>query len=324
MTFSEILLDVYDRTGQSQTPPTEVARRIKRYVNRWNRRILSSQGMAALRRVTITKASVADQATYGIVLQKISYMTEATTQRTLTEKSIGWYRSQVPDPTAFTGTPDHYVPLGQARIHTRPANASELFIKSTEAADVGTVKVEAIRSNGYRVSLSKALTGTTAVSMSATITDIVDVVNVYLSAAQTGTVTLHEDSSTGTELSRIPIGQTFPRFLRFALAYTPSAAITYTIDGTADIIDMANDTDEPFPNPDFHDILIDGAVYEEWMNRGRASEAKLLLYGQNADRPSPDSIEGRIRRLRASLYDFSEGEDTRPRTFDETISLPIS
>lgn len=313
MTFSEILLDVYDRTGAGQSPQSDVVRRIKRYVNRWNRKILSAPGMEPLRRVILTKASIADQQTYGIALGKIRYMTEAATQRRIHEKTIGWYRDRFPAPAQWTGTPLDFVPMGIARIHTRPSAACELFVVSTETLDTGTVRVQAIRSNGYPVTLSKALTGLVPVSMSATITDVIDIVDVRLSAAQTGSVTVTQGSG-GTELSKMVIGQTTPRFLRYALAPTPSAAITYTIDGIADIIEMSNDTDEPFENADFHDIIVDGAVHDEWKMRGRSTDARDLRV----------EIEERIRQLRGSILEWPEGDQSAERTFDQSIHLPIA
>lgn len=314
MTFNEILLDIYDRTGHAQSPSSEVSRRIKRYVNRWNRKILSSQGMTPLRFTQITASSVADQAAYGIALQKIRYITEATTDRRIYEKPLAWYREQVPDPSAWTGTPDYWVNLGWARNHTRPSNASELFAKST-TADTATVYLEAIRSNGYRVSLSLTLNGTTAVTFSASITDIVDIVSVSLSAAAAGVVTVHEDSGSGTELSRIPIGQTYPRFLRFALVPTPSAVISYTIDGIAPLVDLVQNTDESFIDPDFHDLLVDGGIHDEWNSRGKEKEARALR----------GEIEARIRRLRATLFDYDEAsEESDGRSFEDTVSLPIA
>ena len=312
-TFLELKQDVYRRAGHPSSPQTEVATRIGSFVNRWNRKILSAAGMEPLRRIILTKASVANTQTYGIALQKIRYMTEASTQRRIFEKTLGWYRNSFPDPSRFTGTPTDFVPMGITRIHTRPSAACELFVVSTEAADTGTVRVQAIRSNGYPVTLSKALTGTTPVSMSTTITDVIDILDVRLSAAQTGTVTVTQGSG-GTELSRLVIGQTTPRFLRFALAPTPSQVVTYQIDGIADIRDLTEDTDEPFENPDFHDILVDGAVHDEWKSRGRSQDAMDLRV----------EIDLRIAQLRMSILEWPEGDDARERTFDESIHLPIT
>ena len=316
MTFLGIQQEIFDRTGNAQSPAAAVTRQVKSYLNRWHRRILSAPGMAPLRRVIITQASVANQATYGLVLDSIRWMTETTTQRRLRPKPLGWYRDISPDPSKYTGTPDFYVPLGHSRIHTRPSVAAgvELFVKAA-AGDVGTVKAEVIRSTGYRASLSVVLTGATAVTMSSTITDVMDIVDFYVSAAQTGVVILTQVSGSGTELSRIPIGATFQRFLRYALVPRPTAVITYQIDGIADVVDLSNDTDEPLISPDFHDILVDAGVYETWMMGGRASDAKALRA----------EMELRIRRLRASLVELDEDEHTsESQTFDESIKLPVS
>lgn len=315
MTFLEILNDAYDRCGQDQAPtvPAPVSRRFKRFVNRWHRKILSAPGMDPLRRVIVSQTSVADQPTYGVALQTIRYITETATQRRLIRKTLGWYRDRFPDPARVSGTPCWYVPLGMARIHTRPSAACELFAVSTNTGDTQTIAVEAIRTGGYRRLLSVLLTGLTPVSLGAAITDVIDVEDVYLSTAAAGTVTLTQGSG-GTELSRIPIGATVGRFFRYALVPTPTDAIAYTIDGIADVSDLVNDTDEPFPNADFHDLLVDGAVYEEWSTRGRGADAKTL----RAD------IELRIRRLRCSLLEWSEDNPDRDvRTFDETIHEPV-
>lgn len=313
-TFLELQQDVFDRIGAQQSPQTDTSRRIKRFLNRWNRKILSATGMEPLRRVILTKASVASQPTYGIALQKIRFMTEASTQRRIHEKTLAWYRDSFPDPASWTGTPLDYVPMGITRIHTRPSAACELFVVSTSASDTAiVVRVEAIRSNGYPVSLSVTLTGTTPVTMSATITDVIDILDVRLSAAAAGVVTVTQGSG-GTELSRLVIGQTAPRFLRYALAPTPSQVITYTIDGIADIVDMSNDTDEPFENPDFHDILVDGAVHDEYKNRGRTDVARDLRI----------EIESRISALRMSILEWPEGDDVAERTFDQSIHLPVA
>lgn len=326
MQFVDILNDIYDRTGQNQSGSVDasVSRRIKRFVNRWNRRVLSMAGMDSLRRVTgLTFASVADQPTYGLQLQSITWMRDAAiSQSRIFPQTLGWYRTRFPNPAQFSGTPQYYVELQQARILTVPSAPCELFIVST-AAGTGVIKVEAIRSNGYRVSLSKALNGLTPTSMSSTITDVVDIVDVRLAAAEAGDVTITQGSG-GTVLSKIVIGQTYPRFLRFALVPTPSQAITYAVDGVADIVDLVNDYDEPFENADFHDILVDGGVHDEWQTRGRMSEARLLLDGGSVDNPPKESLEGRIRRLRASLLTWPDSLDTRSRSEQETIRLPLT
>lgn len=322
--FLEIQQDCYDQLGQAQTPPAATSRRIKRFINTWHRRIVSSPGMDPLRRIVLTNASVANQQVYGIVVNTILTITESSTQRILSKQTLGWYRAHYPAPSLTTGTPDYWIPMGTARIHTRPSIASELFIVSTQAADAGTVKIEAIRSNGYHVTLSHVLTGTTPVSLDTTMTDIVDVINIYVSAAQTGVVTVTQGSG-GTELSRIPIGQTIPKFFRYALALTPSSAITYTIDAIADLVDLVQDYDEPLVPIDFQDVLVKGAMHDEFTQLGKLADARFLINGGNATRPSPESILGRLSQLRATLFEWPDNDGERAsRSFEETIHLPIT
>ncbi len=326
MNFSEIKLDVYDRTGAGQAPESAVTRRIGRYVNGWNRKVLTMPGFQKLRRVIVPKASIADVPVYGIALSKIEFIYEATTERRIYEKSLAWYRDNFPDPANLTGTPNDYVPTGAGRIHTRPAAACELFVKSTSVADTAVVvRVEAIRSNGYPVSLTATLTGVTAVTLSAAFVDVIDIVDFHLDGVAAGLVTLHEISGAGAELSRIQIGATSPRFLLFALAPTPAQAIVYHVEGIAEIVDMSRTTDEPFPSPDFHDILVMGSVHDEWIHRGRVAEARVLMHGGDPRSPTPDSILGRIAALRMWVLEWDYGGDdgTRGRSFEETIALPI-
>lgn len=317
MTFQQIADDVYDRIGANQTASVDpnVSRRIGRFINRWNRKILSMQGMDPLRRQTVFQSSVANQPSYGLAVQAIRYMTEQTTQRPIWPKTLGWYRSRFPAPLNFTGTPNWYVPLGLTRIATLPSVPAELFVVSSSASDTTpVVKVEAVRTGGFRASLSVMVTGQTPVSLGSGFADVIDVEDFYVSAAAVGTISLTQGSG-GVELARIPIGLTYQRFYRYALAPTPSEIIPYTIDAIVDIADLVNATDEPVPNADFHDLLVDGAVYEEWVMRGRGQDASRLRA----------EIELRLRRLRCAILEWPTNDDGRPlhRTFDETIHLPI-
>lgn len=315
MTLQQIELDVYRRLGfGTATPNSDVQTRIRAFINRWYRRILSGPGMQPVRRVGITFSSIASQPTYGVALKSIQYMTEQTTNRRIFERTLDWYRTAFPDTARFSSTPGYYVPLGLTRIHTKPVGPLALFVKSSAAGDVGTAYVEVIRTNGYRASLSVAMTGTTAAAFSASITDIVDVTDFYLSAAAVGLVTLTTVSGAGAEISRVLIGGTTARFLRLALVPTPSGVIPYTVDGIADLPDLAVLTEEPLIPIDFHDLLADGAIYDEWVSKGRDSEARVLR----------GEIEGRLRQLRAAVYEHSETlDERRPRSMDETMHLPI-
>jgi len=108
------------------------------------------------------------------------------------------------------------------------------------------------------------MTGTTAVNVSSAVSTWVRISKFYLNGAAVGTVTLHEDSGTGTELAQIAVGQTAQRYSKVWLSPTPSSAITYTCDVTHGITDLAQDNDEPRVPADFHDLLVLGALLREY------------------------------------------------------------
>ena len=316
MTFQSVKQEAFRRLGFDDAPATAVDTRIGAYVNRWHRKILSAPAFRSFRKVQVTQASVADTWDYGIALAEIYHVTERTNDRRLTKRTEPWWREAYPDPTADTGTPIVWVPLGYTRTQRRPANASELFVIST-AAETPTAYVEVIRSDGYPRSLNVALNGTTAVSMGAAITDVIDVVDFFVSVAATGTITLREDSGTGTVLSTIPIGASYPRYTRYALVPTPSAVVTYYLDGLADIVDMAQNTDRPLIYEDFHDILTDGAVYDEWLAHGRQREAQWLR----------GELNERMKEMRAWAWmNFVQPESDQAHipSREEEFTLPLT
>lgn len=269
MTLAQILADLYRRTNHPTSPASAVTTRLTAYVNEGLQELYSLPGLGAW--VTqhvppLTFASVASTATYTLPpgVARIESITEATNYRRLSMQSRDWYYAQQPDPTSSTGTPDTWIPLGWSAVAVQPSNASEIFIKSTSASDTNTVYIEGIRTGGYPVSLSTTMTGTTAKSLSASFTDIAEVTKFYVSAAAIGSITLHEDSGVGTELARIPIGQTFARYQQIALYPTPASAITYTVHGERDTPDMSQTVDEPMIPARFHRLLVDYALWKEW------------------------------------------------------------
>ena len=138
------------------------------------------------------------------------------------------------------------------------------------------------------------MTGTTAVSLSASITSFLDITDFYLSVAAVGTVTLHEDATGGTELARITLGALRPRYYGFYLYPTPSAAVTYYVDYVREVVDLVNNTDEPPLPTNLHPMLVAFVVarefelkgdqdrymiaasrYQKWMNRLKSQTQAL-------------------------------------------------
>src|SRR3990167_2362033 len=281
MTNGTILADLYRRLNYATSPASDVTTRLQALLNESLQDLYSEPGLGealSLHRPPLTFASVADTATYALPpgISRVAAIREGTNDRRLEMRSHQWYRSAEPDPTANSGTPSVWVPLGFGAVSVQPSDASEIFVDSTSGSDTGTAYIEGIRTGGYPRTLSVTMTGVTAVSLGAAITDFIQITKFYISAAAVGTVTLHEDASGGTELARIPIGQTFSRYQLVALWPTPSAAITYTVDGERDLPDMANANDEPpFPSR-FHRLLIDYVLWKEWDKKDdeRATDAE--------------------------------------------------
>lgn len=265
MTRLQILTRVARRTGKnSGTLDSTTKTRLGDFLDESHREILSEVGMESLRHGIVTFASVAGTQQYALPvpsIERINRIWETTNDRKLDLWTLGQLRQVDPDPQQ--STPCAWVPVGYEEAHTQPSDASELFVKSTSASDTNTAYIEGYVTGGYYRTASVTMTGSTAVSLSASITSFIRVTKFYLSAAAVGTVTLHEDSGTGTELSRIAIGRSRARFYSLLLEPIPSAAITYTCDITRSVPDMSNDTDEPLIPEDFHDLLVDMTEQKE-------------------------------------------------------------
>ncbi len=313
MTLNDLEQDCYRRLGYATaSPDTATQTRIRAFLNETQAEILSEPGMGGLLRGSLTFASVASQATYALpqAVARVHAIRETTNDRRLSQQSFDWYRSAYPDPAANTGTADAFVDLGFLGINFQPSDASEIFVDSTSGSDTGTAYLEGYRTGGYFRTLSVTMTGTTAVSLGTAITDFVFLTKFWISAAAVGTVTLHEDATGGTELARIPIGQTHARYRQVALVPTPSSAITYTVDFEWDPQQMSIANDEPLLPPRFHRLLGVGArmkEYEKQDDQARYVAAKAEL------------AEGK-RKLKCCLFSQQAGEPNLPGPQGQRIS----
>lgn len=320
MNFLAIKKAAFRRLQASETQTSTLNSEIGGYVNRWHRQLLSQPTLRPYRSTQITVATVADQWRYGVPLRAINHITERSNERRLGKKSEGWWRRRFPDPSTETGDAEVWVPLGSTPLLRRPADASELFVISTSGSDTGmTAHVEGVRSDGVPVAMSVQLTGLTGVTLNSAETTIVDVTKFFLTAVGVGTIELREDSGVGALLSTIRIGETYPRYLAIALAPTPSAVQTLYVDGTPRTFDLSVDQDEPFIPEDYHDLLVDGAVYDYWLNHGRLKDAQWLR----------DEIDRVTKALNLThwmdVHQDEAGEGSGLRSDDErTLSLPLT
>jgi len=266
MTRADLLTKLARRLGKNASSlDAATQNRLLDHLNARHREILSWPGMQRFRQRRLTIASVANQALYAIPnCANIITIGEATNDQILSPRGFHEYRRHNPDPASSTGTPEAYVPIGTQQVAAQPSDASSLFVDSTAAGDTQTCYIEGYITGGYPRSVSVTLTGTTAVNVSAAVSTWIGIEKFYLSSAAVGVVTLHEDADGGTELARIGIGQTWQQYYAFYLDPTPSGAITYTVDAELLITDFAQSTDQPLIPHDFHDLLIFGALMDEY------------------------------------------------------------
>lgn len=264
MTLSEIEADCYRRLGKNTTADASTQARIRAFINQRQRRILSDIGVERLRDDVFTFVSVASQQRYALPqgVARINRIWETTNDRVLRLLSLSEVRED-PRAALITGTPDYFVPLGYTAVAAQPSDASQLWAKSTAAGDTQNLTIEGVLSTGERRTVTQALTGVTALQIG-TLATWVTIERVYVATAAVGTITLLEDSGSGTELARITLGATAPRYYSILLYPTPSAAITYYVDAAFEIADMSVAGDVPYLPPDFHYLLSVGARLDEY------------------------------------------------------------
>lgn len=264
MTLRDLERAVYRRLNKNASVPNhETQQRIRTFINERHRMLLRK--FSHLRDTTLAFDTVAGIQAYALPEQgiaRVNRIWDTTNDYSLEQRSLGWLRSVDPDPPQ--ATPTYWIPEGYAQVHTQPDDASEVFVTSTSASDVNRCYVEGMITGGHRRTAEVTMTGTTAVSLSATIANWIQIDKFYLSEDAVGTVTLHADSGAGDELSKIAIGDTYAKYLSFLLYPTPSAVVEYACDVTRWIADMVNPLDEPLLPADFHDLLSIGARLDEY------------------------------------------------------------
>lgn len=270
----ELLTRLAQRRGADTRLNPATKSRYANSLNEAHRQLLRMTGMESLRYASMTFASVADRKLYAVPthgVARINRITEQTNDRRLEYRTPDWLDGVAPDPTA--GTPWAWIPRGYTDVHTQPSAAAGLYVGSTSGSDTGPAYVEGIRTGGYYGTASVTMTGTITAAVGS-LTDFIAITKFYLANAAIGTVTLHQSS--GTELSRIAIGDVRAQFYTFQLYQTPSAAVTYTADILRAIPDMEQDADEPLLPEDFHDVLIDMAEMKELRKQDDPNRFMLL------------------------------------------------
>jgi len=271
MNKGDLLTQLYERLNYQTTPLTAVTTRLGNFLNEAHRAILREPGMQRLRDIpaSMTFASVAAQTYYGLppVVTDIRAITDRTNDRKLVPLSLRQVREGDPGLDA-SGTSYGYINFGLRAITMLPATTG-LWAVSTSAADTTplAVQVNGIRTGGNASGdQSGTLTGTSRVAIG-TFTDYVDVLSITLSAACAGVITIHDAAASGNTLASIPIGATSQSYIGIQLYPTPTAAITYYVDGPFNALDMDDAQDVPQVLHDFQDLLIHRALMLEYLKQ---------------------------------------------------------
>jgi len=277
MALEDILEGVYRKLGYTSSPSAEVTERLMGFANEIHRRILGYPGLSGLRQSQTTFSTVASTPQYSLPqdVARIIGIRDTTNDSVLRGQSWEWYAGIEPDPSASTGVSTFWVPAGFSAVSVQPADASKVYVDSTSTSDTGICHIEGTRTGGYPFTQSTTMAGTTAVQIGSW-SDITAITKFYLSTSAVGTVTLHEDAEGGTELVRIPIGQSSAKYLRIALWPTPSSAVTLTLDYIRQIPELQSSHDEPLLPTDFH-WLLDAGV-------------RMLEYEKMDDRRYPAAV----------------------------------
>lgn len=277
MNLGDIELKLYDRMSFNATPDSAVTRRMRGYINDAHKEILGKKGFAKLRYYVLPASSVANSPfmTLPQAATRIINIADRTNNRNLDPYSMADVRYRDPG-LLFTGSiPDGYAVLNASScISLDPSVPASLFVVSDSATD-GTglsVNIEGVLSDGTYRRAAVVMNGLTAVNVDAACSTWMNVSKFYISGAAAGTVSLHQTSGVGTELSRIVKGRSYPRYTRVHLSPTPSSVITYYCDVELHVEDMANVNDEPLLPDIYHWLLECGAMKREYLRREKMQE----------------------------------------------------
>lgn len=267
MNLTSLLAALYRDFNYPSSPPAAITTRLTYGVNRAHKEILTTPELGRLRQSVGPATVVASTARSGLPVDvaRIVGITDRSNMITLAEVPLNVLR--VTDPgQAFTGGyPWRFAVIGTQATQIQPATTGLWAVSSAAGDTTQHVYVEGILTGGYQqntISAGTLLTGTARVAIGAR-TDFIEVTKFYVDAVGAGFISLYDAAVAGNELARLPIGETFSRYLAVEWFPIPTANVTEYVDYERRIFDLVNGTDEPFLPPDFHYVLELGAkVYE--------------------------------------------------------------
>lgn len=274
--LGQIRQELCDYFGQGTNPDEDTLRRYDQFINSVYMELLGRKGTSKLRRGVLTFSSVADDpfAVLPMVATKILTILDRTNNQELEPLSIQQIRRDDPGLSSSSSNPRGYAVINYAApLAIEPADASELFVKSTSTDDVNvSAFLEGIITGGYTKRVSNKPNGTTAVSLDSTITTWIGAKKFYLDGRAKGDILLMEDSGAGTELARIPQGRTTARYTKIHLHPVPTAVVTYHADVEISVDRLEGEMDEPLLHEDFQWLITSGAICRQMLKDGKHIE----------------------------------------------------
>ena len=307
MNLTQIENTCYRRLRFTAQPPAPIATRIREEINEVHSDICSRPDLQKLRDDTIAITATANKARTGLppTVARVNGITDRTNNYRLQEVTLEDLRRFDPAQANTTSYPQFYAVVGNQPVQIQPAAATGLWAVSSSTADTTQkIYVETILTGGYPNAVLQnvtVLTGQTRVQIGAR-TDNIEVTRLYVDMPCAGFISLYDASTSGNELARLPIGETWSRYLAVEWWPIQTADVTEYADIQRTIYDLVNGTDEPLFPPDFHEVIIQGVLEREYF---LASDMqRSLLAKSNYDKGVADIIGwvmndgGRVASLR--------------------------
>lgn len=264
-----MLADLYRRFRYTIEPPSPVSLRLTAFLNESQRELLAMPGIERLRDDVMAVTAFANQARSGLppTVARIQGITDRLNNHKLVQLPLQELRALNPSQNFTGGYPLRYAVVGERQVQIQPAAATGLWVASSSASDTAQLAyIETTTTGGYSYRDSKAVNGVTRAQFGvvSTRTDHIQVDKFYVSAPLVGYLSLYDASSSGNELARIEPGQTFARYLTLEWNPIQTADVTEYVDYQRQIFDLVNAFDEPLLPPDFHWVMVRGALMKEY------------------------------------------------------------
>ena len=284
---------VADDLQYQANPKPGVQDRIRRYLNEGLERVLRRPRLKQLRLGFCRFHTAAGTGFYGVpdMLERIDYVIEDATGRTLPMRSREWYRS-LHDPDA-TGTPSVWIPEGIGPVIRQPRVSpgsdppeTKLYISSNDPNDTTQiVRVRAYYHVGNEFDVEGRLQGTTPVQLGGGFNLFGPITNsaVSINALSHHFVFVNDTLETTGLPIDAPLAYITPfgystRHVQVRLYPAPTADWQYyRVEGQRVVPRMTVDEDEPPFSADFHEMLACYARGRFYRKDGRLQQSQLEM-----------------------------------------------